>query len=228
MADFTGGPGFLAFVATFLMVGGGILLFRSLGKHLRKVRVQAAADARDDARRIGARAETVGVAVAREVPLLRPLRLLRLVTLVRVVNRRAASSLRGQVVAYTAGGSALLAFVAALAVLDAERGAADAGLVSFGDAVWWAVVTMTTVGYGDYHPVTAMGRVVAAGLMVGGIALLGAVTATLASWMLDRVAEVGEEERDDRADEIAALREQVARLADAVEGRREPPPGPST
>lgn len=161
------------------------------------------------------------------LPLLRPLRLLRLVTLLCVVNRRASSSLRGQVVAYTAGGAALLSFVAALAVLDAEREVPEAGITTFGEALWWSVVTMTTVGYGDYHPVTTMGRVVAAGLMVGGIALLGAVTATLASWMLDRVAEVAEDDKDERADELAALRDQVARLAEALEGRQHPPPGPS-
>lgn len=168
------------------------------------------------------------------LPLLRPLRLLRLFTLVRVVNRKASSGLRGQVVAYTVGGSLLLAFVAALAVLDAERGAAGSRLTSFGDALWWAVVTMTTVGYGDYHPVTTMGRVVAVGLMVGGIALLGAVTATLASWLLDRVAEVNEDARDERGDpsapdvvaaELAELRDQVARLTAALEAR---PPGSST
>ncbi|WP_062389290.1 hypothetical protein [Demequina iriomotensis] len=45
-SDFTGGPGFLAFVATFAMVAAAILLFRSLGKHLRKVRTQDARDAR--------------------------------------------------------------------------------------------------------------------------------------------------------------------------------------
>ncbi|MFW7414474.1 hypothetical protein [Demequina sp. SO4-18] len=45
MADFTGGPGLLAFIATFAMVGGAILLFRSLGKHLRKVRTHPPADA---------------------------------------------------------------------------------------------------------------------------------------------------------------------------------------
>ncbi|MFW2512165.1 hypothetical protein ACNI3K_00105 [Demequina sp. SO4-13] len=45
MADFTGGPGLLAFIATFAMVGAAILLFRSLGKHLRKVRTHPPADA---------------------------------------------------------------------------------------------------------------------------------------------------------------------------------------
>jgi voltage-gated potassium channel len=57
----------------------------------------------------------------------------------------------------------------------------DANITDFGDAIWWAVTTMTTVGYGDRYPVTSAGRMVAFALMIGGIALLGTATATLAS-----------------------------------------------
>jgi voltage-gated potassium channel len=72
--------------------------------------------------------------------------------------------------------------------LDAERSSRDANISDFGDAIWWAVSTMTTVGYGDHYPVTPVGRLVAFGLMIGGIALLGTVTATLASWLVETVA----------------------------------------
>jgi voltage-gated potassium channel len=122
------------------------------------------------------------------LPLLRPLRLLRLIPLLSVLNRRAQIRLRGRVGIYIAGGASLLAFCAALAVLDAERSSPDANITDFGDAIWWAVTTMTTVGYGDHYPVTAVGRLVAFGLMIGGIALLGTVTATLASWLVETVA----------------------------------------
>src|SRR5215217_4347212 len=122
------------------------------------------------------------------LPLLRPLRLLRLIPLLSVLNRRAQTRLRGRVAIYVAGGASLLAFCAALAVLDAERSSPDANISDFGDAIWWAVTTMTTVGYGDHYPVTAAGRLVAFGLMIGGIALLGTVTATLASWLVETVA----------------------------------------
>jgi voltage-gated potassium channel len=121
------------------------------------------------------------------LPLLRPLRLLRLIPLLSVLNRRAQTGLRGRVAIYMAGGASLLAFVAALAVLDVERSSPDANISDFGDAIWWAVTTMTTVGYGDRYPVTSIGRVVAFGLMLGGIALLSTVTATLASWLVESV-----------------------------------------
>lgn len=153
------------------------------------------------------------------LPLLRPLRLLRLVTLLQVVNRRASVGLRGRVVAYLIGGSLLLSFVAALAVLDAERGHPDAHIQTFGDAAWWALTTMTTVGYGDTFPVSSAGRVVAAGLMIGGIALLGTVTATLASWLSDRVR-AEEAGGDVVLDEIRALRREVADLRREAGGSR--------
>jgi voltage-gated potassium channel len=110
------------------------------------------------------------------LPLLRPLRLLRLIPLLSVLNRRAQTRLRGRVAIYVAGGAILVAFCSALVVLDVERSNPDANIGDFGDAMWWAVTTMTTVGYGDHYPVTGVGRLVAFGLMIGGIALLGTVT----------------------------------------------------
>jgi voltage-gated potassium channel len=133
------------------------------------------------------------------LPLLRPLRLLRLIPLLSVLNRRAQTRLRGQVAIYVAGGAILLAFCAALAVLDVERSNPDANIGDFGDAIWWAVTTMTTVGYGDRYPVTGVGRMVAFALMLGGIALLGAVTATLAAWLVESVEAEKEQAEDLRA-----------------------------
>jgi len=142
------------------------------------------------------------------LPLLRPLRLLRLVALLNVLNRRVVMRLRGRLAVYVAGGAALLAFCASLAVLDVERSSPEATITSFGDAMWWAITTMTTVGYGDHFPVTARGRLVGVALMLGGIALLGVVTATLASWLVEAVATEQQESEDLRA-EIRTLHQKL-------------------
>jgi voltage-gated potassium channel len=94
------------------------------------------------------------------LPVLRPLRVLRLLVLLQMLNRRATSTLRGRVVVYICGSAALVLFSASLAMLDAERGKPGATIETFGDALWWAAATMTTVGYGDYTPVTTQGRAV--------------------------------------------------------------------
>lgn len=122
------------------------------------------------------------------LPFLRPLRLLRLVTLVQLLQRRAGDAFRGRVTTYVVAAATLLVFIASLAVLDAEQNASGSNIQSFGDALWWAFVTITTVGYGDYFPVTLVGRLVAVGLMIAGIALIGTVTAAFASWFIERVA----------------------------------------
>jgi voltage-gated potassium channel len=61
--------------------------------------------------------------------------------------------------------------------------------------VWWALTTITTVGNGDQFPVTPAGWAVAGGLMLAGIALLGTVTAKLASWLVERVSKQVEGEQ---------------------------------
>ncbi|MFC7879863.1 potassium channel family protein [Isoptericola sp. NPDC057391] len=120
------------------------------------------------------------------LPVLRPL---LLVSVVVRLNRVNAVRLRGRVVRFAAAGTALLVVVGALTVTQAERGAPGASIVNLGDGFWWAMVTITTVGYGDLAPVTPAGRVVAVCLMLGGIALLGVVTATLSSWLVERVTD---------------------------------------
>ena len=109
--------------------------------------------------------------------------------------------------AYAVG---LVVLIAAI-VTSVERGH-ESRLDSFPDALWWAVVTVTTVGYGDVVPVTEAGRALALVLMIGGVALFGALTANLASTFMRRetsnsavVASLVEEVRLMR-DEMARLR----------------------
>ena len=150
------------------------------------------------------------------LPMLRPLRLTRLLVLLAVFQRFAGRTLRGRVVVYVAGFTVLLVFVAALAELDAERHELHSTIRTFGEALWWACSTITTVGYGDAVPVSTTGRLIAVALMISGIALLGTVTATLASWIVQRVA------AEDEANQ-AATRKQVEVLTEQLRELRAPP-----
>ena len=156
-----------------------------------------------------------GVAVL--LPLLRPLRIISLVRVAQVIDRRLTSTLHGRVAAYVMLTASLVVFMASLAVYDAERDAPDAQITAYGDAIWWAIATITTVGYGDEYPVTPEGRLVAVLLMISGIALLGVVTAAVASWFVGRVADAARAE-DDAADAAAdeAMRAEIRALAEEV------------
>lgn len=154
------------------------------------------------------------------LPLLRPLRILRLVTLLGVLQRVAGNALRGRVVIYVIASSALLVYVGALAMYDAEKASPDASITTFGDALWWALVTITTVGYGDLTPTTALGRSIAVGLMIGGIALLGVVTATLASWLVEKVSAEEAKTQEITSEEFQSLRDEIRMLRGELALRR--------
>lgn len=118
------------------------------------------------------------------VPALRPLRLLRLITVFRLLQRSTVGGLAGRVGIYTATITTAAVLLGALAVLDAEQGAEGATITTYPDALWWAVVTVTTVGYGDLYPVTTLGRALAVPMMFVGIGLVGLVTASMAAWLV--------------------------------------------
>ena len=151
------------------------------------------------------------------LPILRPLRLLRLVTLVGIIQRSAGTALRGRITLYTAGSAALLIFTSALATLDAERDEPGSSIRTFGQALWWALTTITTIGYGDTFPVSTEGRFIAALLMIGGVALIGVVTATLASWIVSLVEEENAEQEAATQAQVAALQRQVSELSERID-----------
>jgi voltage-gated potassium channel len=112
-------------------------------------------------------------------------------------------------------GCFLIVDVGAMAMLHFEKGVTGSNIQSVQDAFWWAVVTMTTVGYGDHYPVTPQGRLVAACLMIMGIGLFGSLTAYLSSNLLKKDAE--KEVGDLKA--VLAKLESVERKLEAVEAR---------
>ena len=157
------------------------------------------------------------------LPVLRPLRLLRLLVLIKVMQRAGGDAIRGRVAVYAASSAVLFFYVASLAMLQTERSAPDSTITSFGDAIWWAVTTVTTVGYGDTYPVTVTGRVIAGLLMIGGISLIGVITATVASWIVERVSEGDSANRAATAAQMEELRDQIHQLSAALRVRDETP-----
>jgi len=112
------------------------------------------------------------------LPLLRAIRALAAVT---VLSRRNRGSRSQQVTTSVVTLAFATWFVAGLAVTEAERQVDGANIQGVGDGWWWAITTMATVGYGDTYPVSTQGRIVGAALMVMGVALLGTITASIAS-----------------------------------------------
>lgn len=157
------------------------------------------------------------------VPVLRPLRVLRVVGLLGTASRRASIRALFATTAYVVMGVVVLLVVAAGLVLDAERGASGANIKSASDALWWAATTVSTVGYGDRYPTTGEGRLIAVGLMVGGIALLGVVTASVAAWFVKRFSALEAPEQDVEreltmsATAFAELSQRLERIERALE-----------
>ncbi|MEV5610465.1 potassium channel family protein [Streptomyces sp. NPDC052225] len=153
------------------------------------------------------------------LPLAQPLRLLRVVSTLLLVGRRARMAEQIRLTTYVGGAVVGLLMFGSLAVLSVERDSPNGNIKTLGDAVWWSFTTMTTVGYGDHAPTTGLGRVLAVGLMLSGIALLGVVTANIAAWFISRFEKDDAEERrqteaiEALTREVRALRAQVAELS---------------
>jgi voltage-gated potassium channel len=137
------------------------------------------------------------------IPILRPFGLLRYLPRLRGFRGNGSNSFRSRFVLTALAYEAMFVYVTSLAVLAVERGAPHATILSFGDAVWWACVTIATVGYGDYVPVTVLGRLLAVLLMVGGLVIIGTASATIVSYLNERLAQARErlEEERRRGDE---------------------------
>jgi voltage-gated potassium channel len=156
------------------------------------------------------------------LPILRPLQALRALSILFLSARGLHRILRNRVLTYVLIAAIGVWFIAGLAVTEAERGMPGSNIHDVGTGWWWAFVTMATVGYGEVFPITVEGRLVAVGLVVTGIALIGTVTAYIASWFAaqTRASEVAiKAEIDESEDKIEALARQVEELRALVERR---------
>jgi voltage-gated potassium channel len=134
----------------------------------------------------------------------------------------------------------ILVFTISLLVLKAEQGNPHANITTYPIAVWWAFVTITTVGYGDYTPVTALGRILALILMFAGLGIIGVLSSYLASTFIslqsrrkakveggnenngnnnhdEEPEEIDEDETSDLKAELAAMKEELTTIKQLLE-----------
>jgi len=165
--------------------------------------------------------------IALALPMLRPLRLLRLVALLGMFSRLGAHSLRGRIMTYVAGGALMMVLVGGLAVTEAERDAPGATIRSFGTGLWWAMQAVTTVDFGEVQPVTVVGRLIAIVLMLTGVALVGTVTAVLASWLVEKVTDQADPDSPATAGEIGKLSKEIDQLTEKINALSGAAPAPT-
>ncbi|EGA68528.1 Kef-type K+ transporter NAD-binding component [Vibrio sinaloensis DSM 21326] len=169
------------------------------------------------------------------LPMIEPLRYARLFSILRIIlvirssrsvlkqllknkhETTLASILLLMVILLTAGSSIML-FI--------EGQSPEANIQSGGDAMWWALVTISTVGYGDHYPVTDAGRILAAGLIICGVGLFGMITGLVTSMITSpsKVQTTRSENKERLLLELVEKQDEILRRLDKLEAqtKREP------
>jgi len=140
---------------------------------------------------------------------IRLLRFVRAGAVAAIGLREAAQGFKHRKFHYVALATVVVLGLGALGIFTVERGQNN-NIQSVGDAFWWAVVTTTTVGYGDVSPVTVEGRLIAVALMFVGIGFLGIMTATITSFFLE--PEKGTEERHSIEERLTRIEKKLDAL----------------
>ena len=171
--------------------------------------------------------------------LLRLARISRLTRITRLLRGQAGKDLvldvlrnRGQYAAFiTILLAGMTLAIASMLVLQVESTSPNGNIKTGGEAIWWGIVTITTVGYGDFYPVTFLGRLTAVFVMFAGIGIIGALASILASLLVspsspdDAAAVPGPAPVDPGseaiASELAGLRAEIAELRASLQPSRE-------
>ena len=127
------------------------------------------------------------------LPFLRPLRLLRFISFGTLVFEKVNLGKSIAITIKVLVTALFLTYLAGIEITMAERGKPGATIEGIGDGFWWAITTLTTVGYGDIYPTTTEGRLIAVGLMVSGICVLGFISATVAAWFVKMTQDESEQ-----------------------------------
>lgn len=147
-------------------------------------------------------------------------RVFRIIRVIRIIRGIKSARLLSQAIFKNKAKGALFSIacasifimiLGAILVLEFEKHG-NANISSAHDALWWSFVTMTTVGYGDFYPVTDLGRAVACILMISGIGLFSTLTGYIAS-LYDEASEQEDKSRDEQTlEELAHLRREISEL----------------
>jgi len=152
---------------------------------------------------------------------LRVTRFARIIRILRLIRGVKATKILAQFILNRRGESAILAValvsmllivVSSIGILQVE-GQPDSNIKDAGDALWWAITTITTVGYGDKFPVTMEGRLIASFLMICGVGLFGTLSGFVASWFL-------KPQEDSQDSELAILIREVRELRARIDAGR--------
>ena len=143
---------------------------------------------------------------------LQAIRIYRFIRFIRVMKKlntlTSGTSLNEKLLALP-GIAVVMVFFSTMLMVEVERNAPNATIKTGGDALWWALTTVTTVGYGDTYPVTTEGRIIASVMMLIGIALFGSMSAIVTSKLI-----LPKETRDheELRHEIRSLHEEIREL----------------
>lgn len=157
----------------------------------------------------------------RIVRVIRILRILRGVRLARILARYLRKNRADGTILAVIFVSILLLVSSSVAILQVEK-VEGANIQTASDALWWSIVTMTTVGYGDKFPITTFGRIIAGVLMVCGVGLFGTLSASITSWILNPVEERQEIDLDAIHQDIEAIHRRLDQVLPAVTTASDP------
>jgi hypothetical protein len=172
------------------------------------------------------------------IPFIRFIRLVRTGRTVRMLRQYGVENMEGELRWDRAGSTLLSVTFLGMLVLElgsyfmlaAEGRDLQANIHTPSDALWWSVVTIATVGYGDKYPVTNEGRIIGTFVIITGVGLFGAFTGFLANSFINRRRRRPRlglhivEEPVDSLEEIKQMLEEQAQRLAAIEARLPPPP----
>jgi voltage-gated potassium channel len=124
------------------------------------------------------------------VPFFRPLRALRALVFTTQASIRSRQTFIKSIPLVMTGAAIVMIVIMGAAILDIERNAPGSNIHTPMDALWWGLVTITTIGYGDKFPVTTEGRLVAGILIIFGVAMISTLTGSFAAWILSHEEKV--------------------------------------